>query len=66
MVGAVAGDPIGHRFENNSHADCVVLAIGNRSEQDVCTYPEIDMKTTTGRYDLAKAIYRRLDGSTYQ
>lgn len=65
IVGAPAGEGIGHRFENNSHEDCLVLAIGNRSQQDVCTYPEIDMKTTSDRYDLGKSIYLHTDGSPY-
>lgn len=65
IVGAPAADPVGHRFENNSEADCVILCVGNRSAQDVATYPEIDMKTTTGRYDPGKGVYLHTDGSAY-
>jgi uncharacterized cupin superfamily protein len=62
IVGAPAGEANAHRFENNSEADCVVLAIGNRSDQDVCTYPDIDMKTTTQRYRLDRSPWITLEG----
>ncbi len=66
IVGVAADEPVGHRFENNGDVDCVLLAVGNRSMQDVCTYPEIGMKTTTARYELGKQVYLHMDGRPYQ
>jgi uncharacterized cupin superfamily protein len=62
IVGACAGEANGHRFENNSPADCVVLAVGNRSDLDVCTYPDINMKTTVERYRLDRSPWITLEG----
>lgn len=62
IVGAPAGEANGHRLENNSAADAVVLAVGNRSDLDVCTYPDIDMKTTTERYRLDRSPRITLEG----
>lgn len=62
IVGAPAGEPNGHRFENNSDRDCLVLAVGNRSDLDVCTYPDLDMKTTTERYRIDRSPYVTMKG----
>ncbi len=62
IVGAPAGEANGHRLENNSAADAVVLAVGNRSDLDVCTYPDIGMKTTTERYRLDRSPRITLEG----
>jgi uncharacterized cupin superfamily protein len=52
--------PNGHHLINESGDMTVVLEVGTRSTQDVCEYPDIDM-----RIDARDGQYRRRDGTPY-
>ncbi|MGH7158763.1 MAG: cupin domain-containing protein [Acetobacteraceae bacterium] len=47
-AGMCAGFPAGssnaHRFLNRSHADVVLLVVGDRTAGDEITYPDVDMR----------------------
>lgn len=49
----------GHHLVNNSKAMARVLEVGSRSSEDVCTYPDIDMKVDE------KQGYTHMDGTPY-
>jgi uncharacterized cupin superfamily protein len=53
-------EPNGHHLINKSGAMTVVLEVGTRSPDDVCEYPDIDM-----RIDSRDGRYRRRDGTPY-
>ncbi|HVV32563.1 MAG TPA: cupin domain-containing protein [Vitreimonas sp.] len=48
----------GHHLVNKSAAEAVVLEVGTRTEDDVTTYPDIDMK-----YDPVAGGYVRKNGA---
>jgi uncharacterized cupin superfamily protein len=52
--------PNGHHLINKSNGMAVVLEVGTRSPDDVCEYPDIDM-----RIDGRDGRYRRRDGTAY-
>ena len=52
--------PNGHHLINKSTAMATVLEVGTRSGEDVCEYPDIDM-----RIDARDGQYRRRDGTAY-
>jgi uncharacterized cupin superfamily protein len=54
------GQPNGHHLVNNSEETAIVLEIGARSEQDVCEYPDIDL-----RIDARIGHYTHKDGTPY-
>jgi uncharacterized cupin superfamily protein len=53
-------DPNGHHFVNRSGRTAVCLEVGARSPDDVCLYPDIDM-----RYDGKLDRYEHKDGKPY-
>ena len=58
-AGFKAGVPDGHHLQNRSGADAVVLEVGTRDwKDDVCDYPDIDMKADADGY-------LRRDGTRY-
>ena len=60
-AGFKAGVPNGHRIENRSGAEAVLLEVGARSPTtDACDYPDIDMVARTG-----ESFYRHRDGTPY-
>jgi uncharacterized cupin superfamily protein len=59
-AGFPKNDGNGHQLVNKSSAVAVCLEIGTRSEDDVCTYPDIDMKI-----DSKIGRYTRKDGTLY-
>ena len=52
--------PNGHHLVNKSSAAAVCLEVGTRSDNDVCTYPDIDM-----RIDSREGWYAHMDGTAY-
>jgi uncharacterized cupin superfamily protein len=54
------GVPDGHQLQNRSNAPAVVLEIGSRSVDDVCTYSDIDMKVAN-----SDGVYVHKDGTPY-
>ena len=65
--GMCAGFPAGtgdaHRFVNRTSADVLLLVVGDRSANDVVTYPEVDLYgklAGDGKYR-----FTRKDGTTY-
>jgi len=60
-AGFKAGVPNGHRIENRSAFDAVLLEVGSRRPtEDACDYPDIDMILPTG----ADRYFHR-DGTPY-
>lgn len=57
-AGFKAGDPNGHHLVNRSDAVAVVLEVGTDHDEDVCDYPDLDMKATAEGY-----VHR--DGTPY-
>jgi len=49
----------GHQIINRTGKDVLVLEVGTNSVDDVCTYPDIDMKVD------AKTGFTHLDGTPY-
>jgi uncharacterized cupin superfamily protein len=49
----------GHQLINRTDKDALVLEVGTNSEDDVCTYPDIDMQVD------AKRGFTHLDGTPY-
>ncbi len=62
-MGHPAGTGDAHMLVNRSAAEATFLAIGTRSAADVCTYPDVGMKTMPDRY--SGGGYVRLDGSPW-
>ena len=54
------GQPNGHHLINHSSAMAVLLEVGTRSVNDVCEYPDIDM-----RIDGRDGRFRQRDGTPY-
>lgn len=54
------GQRNGHHLINNSTAMAVLLEVGTRSANDVCEYPDIDM-----RIDARDGRFRQRDGTPY-
>ncbi len=52
--------PDGHHLVNRSNTTAVVLEVGTRSADDVCTYSDIDM-----RIDSREGWYAHKDGAPY-
>jgi uncharacterized cupin superfamily protein len=44
VVGFAAGVDNGHQFVNRGTLDAVYLEVGDRSANDVCQYPDIDLR----------------------
>ena len=60
-AGFKAGVPNGHKIENRSDAEAVLLEVGSRCpEEDGCDYPDIDMVAPAGA-----DFYMRRDGTKY-
>ncbi len=57
-AGFKAGDPDGHHLINRSGDDAVLLEIGTDHADDVCDYPDINMKAVGD-------AYVRRDGAPY-
>ena len=49
----------GHHLINRSGTDVLVLEVGSNHEDDVCTYPDVNMKVD------AKRGYTHMDGTPY-
>jgi uncharacterized cupin superfamily protein len=49
-AGFKAGDPDGHHIVNASSETAVLLEVGTSHDDDVCDYPDIDMKATATTY----------------
>jgi uncharacterized cupin superfamily protein len=49
----------GHHLINRTDKDVIVLEVGTNSEDDVCTYPDVDMKVD------AKNGFTHMDGKPY-
>ncbi len=50
-AGFKAGDPDGHHIINRSDRPARVLEIGTDHEDDVCDYPDLDMRATDKGYE---------------
>ncbi len=60
-AGFKAGVPNGHKIENRSGAEAVLLEVGSRRpDTDACDYPDIDMVAPTG-----EDRYFHRDGTPY-
>lgn len=57
-AGFPAGAANGHHLQNRSDAPALLLEVGSRFEDDVCTYADIDMVAD-------EAGYRHRDGTPY-
>lgn len=53
------GAPDGHHIINRSDQDALLLEVGTNRAEDVCTYPDIDMKVD------AQNGYTHMDGTPY-
>ncbi|HET6655891.1 MAG TPA: cupin domain-containing protein [Gammaproteobacteria bacterium] len=54
------GESNGHQLINKSADTAICLEVGGRSNEDVCTYPDIDL-----RIDSRDGIYTHKDGTPY-
>jgi uncharacterized cupin superfamily protein len=61
-VGFAAGVENGHQLVNRSDAEAVYLEIGDRSQNDLCEYPDIDMRYVS---QDNKDIFIHKDGTPY-
>ena len=52
--------PNGHHFINRSKADAVYLEVGTRDENDICTYPDVDL-----HFDPKNGWYTNKKGALY-
>ncbi len=55
-----ASAPDGHHLVNRSAQTAICLEVGTRSADDVCTYPDIDM-----RIDSVEGRFTHMDGTPY-
>ena len=66
-AGMCAGFPAGtgdaHRFVNRTNADVLLLVVGDRSADDVITYPEVDLHGRLGAD--GKYVFTHKDGTSY-
>lgn len=60
-----AGIENGHHFRNESAADAVLLAVGTRSDEDACGYPDIDMVALAGSYANPGRTFAHRGGVPY-
>ncbi len=60
VAGFKAGSGNGHHIVNRSSATATILEVGTRSDDDVCTYSDIDM-----RIDNRDGWFTRRDGTPY-
>jgi uncharacterized cupin superfamily protein len=62
-AGFRAGDPNGHHLVNRSGQDAVILEVGTRGTEEVCHYPDVDM-----RYEVrgGKPHVTRKDGTAFE
>lgn len=58
-AGFKAGEPNGHSFQNRSKENAVLIEIGSRIDNDEAFYPDIDMRTVSGKDE-----YFHKDGKT--
>jgi uncharacterized cupin superfamily protein len=49
-AGFQAGDPDGHQLLNRSDSPARYLVVGSRAPGDVCTYPDVDLVFSDGRF----------------
>jgi uncharacterized cupin superfamily protein len=49
-AGFPRGEPNGHHLQNRSQTTAVILEVGNNDEQDVCEYPDIDLRANAVGY----------------
>ncbi len=65
--GMCAGFPAGtgdaHRFVNHADRDALLLVVGDRSQGDEVSYPDVDMKAAYGAD--GKFRFTRKDGSAF-
>ncbi|MEO7148935.1 MAG: cupin domain-containing protein, partial [Rhodanobacteraceae bacterium] len=54
------GQANGHQLINHSGTTAICLEVGTRSDDDVCTYSDIDM-----RIDSREDVYTHRDGTPY-
>lgn len=59
-AGFPKGEPNGHHLLNKSNETAICLEVGSRSREDICTYPDIDM-----RIDSRDEVYKHKDGTPY-
>jgi uncharacterized cupin superfamily protein len=62
-IGFPAGSGDGHQFLNLTDKDAMFLVVGDRTEGDVVTYPDIDLELRAGA-DGAAAFHHK-DGGPY-
>ena len=43
-AGFKAGESDGHHLQNRSDRDALILEVGTNNEEDVCEYPDIDLR----------------------
>ncbi len=61
-AGFPRGKPNGHHFINRSSQAAVYLEIGTRSDDEVCSYPDIDLHLVT---ENGKWVWLHKDGRRY-
>ena len=59
-----AGSDNAHRFVNRSHEDVLLLVVGDRTEGDEVSYPEIDLHGRMGAD--GKYTFTHKDGTPYE
>ncbi len=64
IAGFPAGNENGHQLINKSDKDAVYLEVGDRTQGDVCEYPDIDMRTQVVE-DGKSDRYIHKDGTPY-
>lgn len=62
VAGFRAGVPDGHHLLNRTDADVVLLAVGDRRDEDACDYPDIDMHVSVVD---GRDVYTHIDGTPY-
>lgn len=63
-AGFAAGDPDGHCLQNRTAGPVRLLVVGGRRDDDVATYPDIDLAIEADRY-RGPARFTRKDGTPY-
>lgn len=64
MCAYPAGEENGHHLINRSEQNTVFLVCSNRDDEDVCEYPDIDMRAPAAPYGMPGG-YTRKDGTPY-
>ena len=62
-IGFPAGTGDGHHFLNLTQKDAIFLVVGDRTEGDEVTYPDIDLELKAGPDGVRG--FRRKDGTPY-